>query len=95
MKLAEKIKFWPMLAVHRMAEIELVLLSFEERLEKLEPKKAEVKPDPKPEPKPDEPKPTILTPHEPPMVRLGPTPSAHDNPLDGYDNPLDGTNLRS
>ena len=86
MKLAEKIKFWPMLAVHRMAEIELVLLSFEERLEKLEPKKAEVKPD---EPKP-EPKPTILTPHEtePPMVRLGPTPSGHDNPLDG-------TNLKS
>lgn len=38
MELAEKMKSWPMLAAHRMAEIEAVLLSFDARLAALEPK---------------------------------------------------------
>ena len=75
MKLSERMKHWPALTVHRVAEIEATLVSFEERLTALEPKK--VKPI-------DEPKPET----EQPIVRLGPTPSVHDNPLDG-------TNLRS
>ena len=43
MKLAERMKHWPALTVHRVAEIEAALVSMEERLIALEPKKAEVK----------------------------------------------------
>jgi len=35
--LADKMKHWPILAAHRMTEIEAVLLSFDERLAALEP----------------------------------------------------------
>ena len=41
MNLTERMKNWPMLATHRLDEVEAVLLSFEERLTALEPKKAE------------------------------------------------------
>ena len=41
MNLTERMKNWPMLATHRLDEVEAVLLSFEERLTALEPKKVE------------------------------------------------------
>jgi hypothetical protein len=104
-------RHWPALTVHRVAEIEAILVSMEERLTALEPKK-EVKPEVKPAPfvpissfppvpaatapipEPstlpgpvEEPKKNLFAEikPEPPVVRLGPTPS----------NPLDGTNLRT
>ena len=103
MKLSERMKHWPALTVHRVAEIEATLVSMEERLIALEPKKVEkpeVKPapfvpvssfEPIPAPPAPIPEPSVLPvgKPEPPMVRLGPTPSVHD------DNPLDGTNLKS
>jgi hypothetical protein len=38
MKLSERMKHWPALTVHRVAEIEAALVSMEERLTALEPK---------------------------------------------------------
>ena len=94
MKLSERMKHWPALTVHRVAEIEAALVSMEERLTALEPKKAEVKEvkpapfmpissqGPVPAATTPIPEPSVLpTPFEP--VRLGPTPSDHPNPLDG------------
>lgn len=102
MKLSEKMKHWPALTVHRVAEIEAALVSMDERLTALEPKKVE-KPEVKPapfvpvssfplipaDPAPI-PEPSVLpeVKPEPPIARLGPTPAFHDNPLDG-------TNLKS
>jgi hypothetical protein len=99
MKLSERMRHWPALTVHRVAEIEAVLVSMEERLTVLEPKKVEkpeVKPapfvpissfPPVPAPSTPIPEPSVLPASFEP-VRLGPTPSTHDNPLDG-------TNLRT
>lgn len=101
MKLSERMKHWPALTVHRVAEIEATLVSFEERLTALEPKKAEVKEvkpapfvpissfEPIPAPPAPIPEPSVLPATQFEPVRLGPTPSVHD------DNPLNGTNLKS
>jgi hypothetical protein len=48
--LADKMKHWPILAAHRMTEIEAVLLSFEERLAALEPPVEAVPPEEEPNP---------------------------------------------
>jgi hypothetical protein len=108
MNLAEKIKNWPILAVHRFTEIEAILLSFEARLTALEPKKAEVKVESNPPFVPPIPigpappfVPPVVTPTPPLFV---PTPTAP--PFEAirlgptpstptHDNPLDGSNLKS
>jgi hypothetical protein len=43
MKLAEKIKTWPVLALHRFEALEKELIALEERVTALEPKKVEPK----------------------------------------------------
>lgn len=68
MKLSERMKHWSALTVHRVAEIETELLSMEERLTALEPKKVE-KPEVKPAPS-DENLPEPIS-------------FSHSNPLDG------------
>jgi hypothetical protein len=105
MKLSERMKHWPALTVHRVAEIEAALVSMEERLTALEPKKAEVK-EVKPAPfvpvSSFEPIPAPPAPIPEPSVLPSPTPTLMPTPFEpvrlgptpSY-NPLDGTNLKS